>query len=130
MTDRNPTTIPTKNIRFCPDTRDYEFLIDDDIIGYAPTQIRAYEIANEFIYLQLTANHGNPSEVSPEDAEALLAVQMLDVPMMVELAAQEAAEHLEAATGVPEARPLPPMHPVVRLVAEAAWWTNQVLQAA
>lgn len=131
MTNGNPTTILQKNIRFCPDTRDYEILIDGQIIGYAPTKLRGYAIANEFVYLQLTAAQGNPAELTPEEAEALLAVQMTAVPVMLELAAQAELERLEVSSGVAEARrPLPAMHPVRQLVDEAAWWTEQMLRAA
>lgn len=122
MTIRNSITVPVKDVRYCPTTRDYEILVNSQIIGYAPTKLRGYELANEYVYLLLTRDHLDPAELSQEDADAILAAQLSDMPLQLELAAQAELEFLEAQSGIEETwRPLPTTHPILQLVREAAW---------
>lgn len=71
MTASDSTTLPDKDVRFCPETLDYEVIVVGQRIGSAPTMMQGYELANEYIYQQLTREHLDPADLVQDDAEAI-----------------------------------------------------------
>jgi hypothetical protein len=116
MTASHLNTLPDKSVQFCSVTRDFEIQVNGRIVGYAATKLRGYQMANEHVYLLLSSYSGCPVDLSQDDADALLAAHLQDLPYMEVRASVNA---LEQPAGVYNS--LIESHPVMQLVREAAW---------
>ena len=110
MTTTHVSTLPEKSVQFCSITGDFEVQVNGQIIGYAATELRGTQLANEHVYAVLSARGGLYADLSQDDAAvldvALHAVMHADSPM------------------------LPITHPIIQLVREATWLLSDLPFAA
>jgi hypothetical protein len=116
MTVSDSSILSAKSVQFCLATGDFEVQLNGQVIGYAATEVRGYQLANEHVYTLLTHSHLEPAELSQDDADALLSVHLQNLPHME---SQARVYDLEQPAGVSTC--LTESHPVMQLVREAAW---------
>jgi hypothetical protein len=102
------TTIltPVKDVRYDAETRDFCATVNGEIVGWAPTKIQAQVIANEYVFNLLSRDNVTAGEldITPEEAEDLLAAQQAVAADVAKAAEQTALEELERMAGVEETR--------------------------
>ena len=108
MTNVHSITLPEKSVQFCAVTGDFEVQVNGQVIGYAATELRGTQLANEHVYAVLSARGGVYTDLSQDDADVLLAHHL------AETAAPLNTPDADSPT-------LPPSHPICQLVREAAW---------
>jgi hypothetical protein len=120
MTVSDSITLPAKSVQFCSATGDFEVQVNGQIIGYAATELRGTQLANEYVYAVLSAGGHGAADLTQDDADALLALHLADTPPpLVHLADRDPAVVL-----------LPVTHPIWELVPDAAWLATQLPFAA
>jgi hypothetical protein len=116
MTASHLNTLPDKSVQYCAVTQDFAVRLNGQVVGYAATALRGYRLANDHVYTLLTHSYLDLSDLSQDDADALLAAHLQDLP---HIQAQDGVYVLEQPAGVSTS--LTESHPVMQLVREAAW---------
>jgi hypothetical protein len=129
MTTSHLSTLPEKSVQFCSVTRDFEVQVNGRIVGYASTELRGYQMANEYVYNILSANYPCSADLSQDDADGLLAAHLVDLPPMIDLEVQPDNLLCKQFIEVEESH-LPITHPILQLVNEAAWLVSHPRFAA
>jgi hypothetical protein len=80
MTTTDSSTLAIQAAQHRADTSNFTILFKGQVIGSAPTQLRGYQLANDHIYRLLGGNHLDPACLSQDEANALLVMQMGDMP--------------------------------------------------
>jgi hypothetical protein len=120
MTTTHLSILSAKSVQFCTVTGDFEVQVNGQIIGYAATELRGTQLANEHVYALLSARGCLCADLTQDDADALLALHLMDAPdSLVQPADRDPAGGL-----------LPVTHPIWDLVPEAAWLVTQLPFAA
>jgi hypothetical protein len=122
MTTSDFSILSAKSVQLCSMTNDFEVQLNGEVIGYAATELRGYQLANNHVYLLLTHRYLDPADLSQDDADALLSAHLQDPPRMEETL--NSVDGLEQSAGV--SRPLPESHPVIQLLREAAWLATYI----
>ena len=81
MTISDFSTLPRPAAQQRAKSTSFTVLFQGRPIGSAPTQLRAYQLANDHVYLLLGGNHLDPACLSQDEANALLIMQMGDTPL-------------------------------------------------
>jgi hypothetical protein len=118
MTVSHLSILPEKSVQFCDVTGDFEVRVNGHIIGYAATELRGTQLANEYVYALLSARGHLYADIAQDDADALLAFHLAESPVPL-----DAPQDADGAT-------LPPSHPIRQLVREAAWLAAHLPLAA
>ena len=108
MTSSHLITLPEKSVQFCAVTGDFEVRVNGQVIGYAATELRGTQLANEHVYAVLSACGYVYADLGQDDADALLALHLAAPPAPLDALDADGAA-------------LPPSHPIRQLVREAAW---------
>jgi hypothetical protein len=92
MTVSDSITLPEKSVQFCAVTGDFEVQVNGQIIGYAATELRGTQMANEYVYAVLSAGGQSAADVTQDDADALFGLHLVDAPApLVQLADRDPA---------------------------------------
>ncbi len=74
----NTTTAgPIKEIKYDRRTKDFAYLLNGEIVSWAPTHLQAEQALNEVVYTLLARDTVTAADLSPEDAADVLAGQQL-----------------------------------------------------
>ena len=74
MTMSDSITLPEKFVEFCSATGDFEVQVNGQIIGYAATELRGTQLANEYVYAVLSAGGQSAADIAQDDADALFGL--------------------------------------------------------
>jgi hypothetical protein len=118
MTTTHGSILPEKSVQYCDVTGDFEVQVNGQVIGYAATELRGTQLANDHVYAVLSARGQCYADLAQDDADALLALHLADSPVP-----PDAPQDADGAT-------LPLSHPIRQLVREAAWLAVQLPLAA
>jgi hypothetical protein len=80
MTANDFSTCPIQAAQHRADSSNFTILFKGQVIGSAPTQLRSYQLANDHVYHLLGSNYLDPACLSQDEANALLVMQMGDMP--------------------------------------------------
>jgi hypothetical protein len=80
MTTSDSSTVRIQAAQHRADPSNFTLLFKGRVIGTAPTQLRGYQLANDHVYQLLGGNHLDPACLSQDEANALLVMQMGDMP--------------------------------------------------
>jgi hypothetical protein len=80
MTTTDSSTLALQAAQHLADISNFTILFKGKVIGSAPTQLRGYQLANDHVYYLLGGNHLDPACLSQDEANALLVMQMGDMP--------------------------------------------------
>jgi hypothetical protein len=107
MTTTHLSTLPEKSVQFCLTTGNFEVQVNGQVIGYAATELRGTQLANEHVYAVLSAQGGLYADLSQDDADALLSLHP--------------SPRSPFSSPGADLSSLPSLHPICQLVREAAW---------
>ena len=80
MTISDSSTLPLTAAQHGINSGIFTILFKGRVIGSAPTQLGGYQLANDHVYQLLGGNHLDPACLSQDEANALLVMQMGDLP--------------------------------------------------
>jgi hypothetical protein len=75
--------LPEKSVQFCAITGDFEVQVNGQIIGYAATELRGTQLANEYVYTVLSTRGHLYADLAQDDADALLAFHLAETPALL-----------------------------------------------
>jgi hypothetical protein len=116
MTTLHSSILPEKSVQFCAVTGDFEVQVNGQIIGYAATELRGTQLANEYVYAVLSAGGHGAADMTQDDADALFGLHLVEAP----------APLVHPADHDPAVVLLPVTHPIWELIPEAAWLVTQL----
>lgn len=66
-------TPPTKEIKFDRETKDYAYLLNGEVVGFAKTRFQAEQQIDALVYELLTRDNVDAAELTPVEAEEVYA---------------------------------------------------------